>query len=260
VAGRLPRPLGYGISVSTKQGIVCIGGSDASQHYADTFVLTVSNGVARTHSMPSLPIPLAYAAGALLGEAVYVCGGSDQPGERSALNRLFAIDLDAATPMWRELQPCPGKPRILPVAAALNGAIYIVSGAAFEQTNAQVHRVYLRDAWRYQPGRGWHRIADLPKPSVAAPSPAPVSSSQFFIVGGDDGSLVGFKPVEQHPGFPKSLLAYDALRNEWNEAGEVPAPRATLPTTWWRDRFVLPSGEVRPGVRSPEVWTLRLDR
>ncbi|MBI5385249.1 MAG: galactose oxidase [Verrucomicrobia bacterium] len=259
VVGRLPRPLGYGIPVSTKLGVVCIGGSDADRHYAETFMLALSNGVARMPRLPSLPVPLANAAGALLGETVLVCGGSDQPGERAALNRLFALDLLAATPTWKELDPCPGQPRILPVAAALDGAFYLVGGAALENTNGQISRVYLRDAWRYEPGRAWRRVADLPKPSVAAPSPAPVFGSRFFIVGGDDGSLVGFKPVERHPGFPKTLLVYDTLKNEWSQTGEVPAPRATLPAVWWRDRFVLPSGEVRPGVRSPEVWTFRLN-
>ena len=27
---------------------------------------------------------------------------------------------------------------------------------------------------------------------------------------------------------------------------------------WWQGGWVLPSGEVRPGVRSPEVWWMRL--
>lgn len=260
VAGQLPRPLGYGISLSTRQGVICVGGSDANRHYPDTFVLTFSNGTARTQPLPSLPIPLANAAGALLGETVYVCGGSEQPGERSAMNRLLALDLAAPTPHWRELDPCPGQPRILPVAAALEGAFCLAGGAALENTNGQMSRVYLRDAWRYESSRGWKRMADLLKPSVAAPSPAPVVGSRFLIVGGDDGSLVGFKPVERHPGFPKTVLAFDMLKNEWSQIGEAPASRATLPTTWWHDRFVLPSGEIRPGVRSPEVWTLRLDR
>jgi N-acetylneuraminate epimerase len=259
-AGRLPRPLAYGISVSTQQGVVCVGGSDADRHYADTFVLQLSHGVVRTHPLPSLPVPLANAAGALLGKTIHVCGGSEQPGERSALNRLFALDLAAVAPGWKELAPCPGRPRMLPVAAVIENAFYLAGGAALENTNGKSARVYLRDAWRYQPGRGWQRIADLPKPSAAAPSPAPVFGSRFFIVGGDDGSLVGFTPLERHPGFPTSILAYDASQDEWRQAGEVVAARATLPTAWWHGLFVLPSGEVQPGVRSPTVWTLRLER
>lgn len=254
VVGKLPRPLGYGVSVSTKAGVVCIGGSDATQHHAEVFLLSLPRGRLKIKNLPSLPVPLANGAGALVGETIYVFGGSEQPGEQAALNRLFALHLHASPPQWQELAACPGKPRILPVAAALGGAFYVAGGAALEQTNGNVARVYLRDTWRYKPGVGWKQLVDLPKPSVAAPTPAPVVGSEFFVLGGDDGSLVGFQPVEKHPGFPNTSLAYDARTDSWRTNGEVPAPRATLPTTFWHGRFILPSGEARPGVRSPEIW------
>jgi N-acetylneuraminate epimerase len=255
LVGRLPRPLGYGISVTTPEGVVCIGGSDAQRHHATVFLLKLTDATLSVAPLPDLPFPLANAAGALVGSKIFVFGGSDVPGEKSAFNRLLTLDLAARPPQWKELEPCPGQPRILPVAAALADAFHIAGGAAPAATNGQVTRVYLRDAWRYRPGAGWKRLADLPKPSVAAPSPAPTAGSEFFIVGGDDGSLAGFKPPEMHPGFPKAVLAYDSRTDSWRPAGEVPAPRATLPTAWWQGQFVLPSGEVRPGVRSPEVWT-----
>ncbi len=255
VVGHLPRPLAYGVSVTTKAGVVCAGGSDAEKHHAEVFLLTLQHGRLEVKDLPKLPVPLANGAGALVGETLYVFGGSEQPGEQSASRRLFALDVQAAHAQWRELAECPGKPRILPVAAACEGTFYVAGGAALEQTNGKVERVYLRDTWRYRPGSGWKRLADLPKPSVAAPSPAPVAGSQFFIVGGDDGSLAGFQPMAKHPGFPKASLAYDVRTDSWRTNGEVPAPRATLPTAFWQGRFVLVSGEARPGVRSPEIWT-----
>jgi len=255
IIGKLPRPLGYGVSVSTKAGVVCIGGSDADKHHAEVFRLTLPHGQLKVEGLPALPVPLANGAGALVGKTIYVFGGSEQPGEQSAMNRLFALNLEAAHPQWRELPPCPGRARILPVAAAVAGAFYIAGGAALEQTNGKVIRVYLRDTWCYHPGAGWKQLADLPKPSVAAPSPAPVAGPEFFIIGGDDGSLVGFQPIEKHPGFAKTVLSYDSRTDLWRTNGEVPAPRAVLPTVFWQGRFVLVNGEAHPGVRSPEVWT-----
>jgi N-acetylneuraminic acid mutarotase len=255
-AGRLPHPLGYGVSVTVSAGVACVGGSDATKHHAVCFLLTLENGRARVHPLPPLPLPLANAGGAAIGDCLYICGGSDQPGEPSALGRLFALDLTAANPAWTELEPCPGRPRLLPVAAAVNGAFYLAGGADIVLREGKPTREYLTDAWRYQPGRGWQRIADLPKPSVAAPCPAPATDTMFYLAGGDDGSRVGFQPVEQHPGFPSGIRLYDTTKNEWRSAGETPAPRATLPCVFWQGRFVFPSGELRPGVRSPEVWTM----
>jgi N-acetylneuraminic acid mutarotase len=255
VVGQLPHPLAYGISVSTKAGVICIGGSDAEKHHAEVFLLTLSRDRVEVKNFPSLPVPLANGAGALVGDTIYIFGGSERPGEQSALNRLFAFDLKAAQPEWHELAACPGKARILPVAAALAGAFYVAGGAALEPTNGTVARAYLRDAWRYQPGTGWKRLADLPKPSVGAPTPAPIRGSEFFIIGGDDGSLVGFQPIEKHPGFAKTMLSYNVRTDLWRISGGVPAPRAVLPTAFWQGRWVMPNGEARPGVRSPEVWT-----
>jgi N-acetylneuraminic acid mutarotase len=59
LAGTLPRPLGYGVSVSTKDGVICIGGSDAQRHYADVFLLRRENGELKTSPLPSLPRPCA---------------------------------------------------------------------------------------------------------------------------------------------------------------------------------------------------------
>ena len=44
VAGTLPRPLGYGVSVTHNNGVVCVGGSDADRHYADVFRLADQAG------------------------------------------------------------------------------------------------------------------------------------------------------------------------------------------------------------------------
>ena len=92
----------------------------------------------------------------------------------------------------------------------------------------------------------------FPYPVAAAPSPMPVVNEKLLLLGGDDGTLVNFQPIEKHPGFPGKILAFDGA---WTEAGRIPAPRATVPVVSWREKFIIPSGEARPGVRSPEIWT-----
>lgn len=256
-AGKLPRPLGYGVCVTHRDAVVCAGGSDAERHYADVFRLMWKDGALTTAPLPPLPIALSGASGALAGETLFIACGAKKPGEQAATNRAFAFDLTAKNPAWRELPPLPGKARILAAAAVHDGAFYVFGGAALEP-NAQgkIARIYLRDAWSFRAEQGWHKLADLPKPGVAAPSPAPFFDGKFLLIAGDDGSRTGFTPVEKHPGFPKSILAYDPALDRWSTFGETPAPRATVPAVEWRGQFIIPSGEVRPGVRSPEVWAL----
>jgi len=255
-AGKLPRPLGYGVSVSHADAVICIGGSDLARHYADAFRLRWRRGGLIIEPLPPLPIPLANMSGALVSNTVYLAGGTESPGEQRAIHRFFALDLDMRQPAWRELEPVPGRPRLLATAATHQNAFYLFGGAALEpNAEGKVARVHLREALRYRPGHGWMRLADLPKPSVGAPSPAPVVDGRVWLLAGDDGSHASVGPVEGHPGFAKTILAYDPTLDRWGEAGEVPAPRATAPCVEWRGRFVVPGGEVRPGVRSPEVWS-----
>ena len=260
-AGRLPRALAYGVSVTLNGAVFCAGGSDSERHYPDTFQLHHRLGRIETQPVGALPIPLANAAGAVVSNVVYVVGGSEAPGEQSASRRCFALGFDWKALEWREIKPLPGKARILPVAGALEGAFYVLGGAALEPVDGKVKRVYLRDAWRYRPGPGWQRLPDLPKPCVAAPSPAPTSGGRLWLLGGDDGSVVGLQSPSAHPGFPKSALVFEAAREGWQVLDQVlPVSRATAPAVEWQGRFVMPSGEVRPGVRSPEVWAVRLGK
>lgn len=60
-AGTLPRPLAYGVSFTTDAGILCLGGSDATEHYAEVFRLSWEDGRLQTEILPPLPRPLANA-------------------------------------------------------------------------------------------------------------------------------------------------------------------------------------------------------
>src|SRR4051812_25902383 len=56
--GKLPHALGYGISITTSNGVLCIGGSDSERHRADCFLLTLRHGKVHTESMSALPLPV----------------------------------------------------------------------------------------------------------------------------------------------------------------------------------------------------------
>ena len=258
VAGKLPRPLGYGVSVTHGGGVVCVGGSDAEGHRAECFRLEWRGGKLETNPLPSLPRAIANMSGALLGDTLYVAGGLEQPDSTRALKTFFALNLAATASAWRELEPWPGPARMLAVAAAQDGSFFLVSGTDLSTgPDGKPVRAYLRDGYRYTPGQGWKRIADLPRAAVAAPSPAPTRGAQdFLVLSGDDAAQLTTPPTE-HQGFPRSTFAYNTHTDRWTEVVPMPAPRVTVPTALWNGAWVVVSGEQRPGVRSPEVWSLK---
>lgn len=261
-AFKLPRSLGYGVSVSAPDGLYCIGGSGAAEHVRDVLRVRRSSTGWQCEAISPLPKPLAYACGALVGKSIYVTGGTVSPDATAALNEFWALNCRKPGAGWRELEPLPGPGRILAVAAAVRGDFYVAGGASLApDADGKPARNYLKDAYRYSDGKGWVRVADLPSPVVAAPTPAPVvGKDTFLVIGGDDGALVHFEPKSQHPGFPNKILSYDTRNDQWTVVSRTPWPRVTTPAVAWKGRIVLPSGEARPGVRSPEVWAATVKR
>ncbi len=256
---QLPRPLGYGISITADDSVLCFGGSDASQHYADGFRLHWKNGTLHIAALPRLPKPCANACAALVGRTIYLAGGIETPTATTAMHTFWALDLDAENPQWKALEPWPGPGRMLAVAGAFEGSFYLFSGTKLTAgPDGKPAREFLRDAYRFTPDKGWKKLASLPRPAVAAPSPAPVIDGKILVLSGDNGLHTTFQPLPQHPGFPRQSLSYDPVQDTWSAVENFPFSRVTAPVVRWQNRFVIPNGEVRPRVRTPEVLSLPL--
>ena len=259
--GRLPHPRAYGVSLTRGDRVLCVGGGDRRGPVAEVIALQWDGRRIRVQRGPdvpeALPVPLALAAGALDEAGVaYVACGTSEPGEVRASARVFSWDPASKRRAWREWPPLPAEPRILPVVASASEGFFLFGGAALETDGTSSRRRYLRDAWRFRPGTGWQRLADLPRPCAAAASPAPVVGGRIHLLGGDDGSRVGFQPPAAHPGFSREPLEYDPGADRWTRRDPMPVSRVTLPSVPWQGRWWLLSGEMRPGVRSPEVWSV----
>lgn len=256
--GHLPRPLGYGVSVSLPEGLLCIGGSNAAGHRAEVLLLQVKNGMLKTDTLQPLPQPLANTCGAKVGNKVYVAGGIGSPDAGVTSAAFYELDLSNGLThaKWKTLPSWPGPSRMLAVAAAVGDCFYMFSGARL--INGQ--RVYLRDAYRYSERTGWASIADLPCPVVAAASPLMHDRQNLYLLGGDDGSNAGKDLRKAHPGFSQKMQAYDYRKNTWSVLPDIKAKMPFIPVTTtavlWRDHWVIPGGEIKPGIRTPEVLAI----
>lgn len=256
VMGKLPKPLGYGVSVTHRESVICVGGSDSRQHSFDVFRLTVIDGNLETTPMPSLPSRLANSCGAVVESVLYVAGGIASPEATEPVSAVYALDLERTGAEWHRIQSSPGPARMLGIASNFGGEFWLIGGTDLVPgADGKPVRRYLRDAWRYSPQRGWRRAADLPRPCVAAPSPAPDGRFGPLILSGDDGLQLETPPLE-HRGFPQSVLSLSEDGSRWLEVGEFAAAQVTAPVVRWKSSWLILSGEVRPGIRSPAVWQL----
>jgi len=118
---------------------------------------------------------------------------------------------------------------------------------------------FLKDVYEFNAKQEkWRRVSDVPA-CVMAGTAVAVGQSHVFVLGGADGSLVHRVDElrDNHPGFPKRALAFHAITGKWTEAGAMPANHVTTIAVPWGDMVVIPTGEVRPRVRSPKVWAVK---
>lgn len=264
IAGVLPKPLGYGVSITTLDGLIIIGGSNKDGHCANVDRLIYKGGKIEIQHLPSLPFPLANSCGALVGQTIYVCGGLERPDDRETKNVFLALELEQLNKGWRQLPALPGPSRMLSVAASLRGEFYLISGTELVKGN----RKYLKDCYKYNFKTGWTQLQSLPYSTVAAPTPAFTAGNNIYVFGGDDGGLVNSDLREKHPGFSTNILSFNIKNSKWEKVGNIPVtikPDAvqnpngslwapvTTPLVKWDDTIILPGGEVRPATRTPNI-------
>ncbi len=262
--GKLSRLIGYGASVSTARGIVCMGGNDATQTFRDVFLLTwnAASQKIEFESLPDLPTTLAYGAAVAIGQKVYLAGGCETNDLSSALNNFWILDLGAKGTDsfgWKTLPPWPGPARGFNLLATQsNGTeqqIYLMSGRR-ENDSGEIE--FLKDVYAYNPSTStWERKTDSPE-CVMAGSAIPGGQNHILVTGGADGSLFHQADALQddHPGFPKQIWGYNALTDRWQRAGVSPQNHVTTQVTQWDGDYIVASGEIRPRVRSPIIWGL----
>jgi len=268
--GHLDKAIAYGASVSTDFGVICLGGNNGTETFSDVFLLkwNAATGYVEKEILPRLPKPCAFSSATIIGTVVYVAGGTYNSNLESAMNNFWSLDLSKKGSdefYWKELPSWPGPPRAFNITVAqhngVEDCVYVISGR-WKKKNGQVE--FLKDVFEFSPSRyfqnkknqnPWQRRTNIPVCVMAGPGIA-VGQSHIFILGGDDGSLFHLTDSlkEKHPGFPKQAWAYHTITDTWISLGSLPANHVTTRAVFWDDAIVIPSGEVRPRVRTPNIW------
>lgn len=136
---KLDRPVAYAACASTSHGVVCIGGNDGDNSFAECFILQWNSATQQLEQkpLPALPAPCVYGAAAAIGETVYVTGGQLGGELATATNRFFRLDLSTydgteRSALWEPLPGWPGPARAFHIAVAQHNGfdqcIYVISG------------------------------------------------------------------------------------------------------------------------------------
>ena len=241
-AGKLPSPLAFGASAHWNDGVLLIGGSGAEGVSAEVLLLKYSSAESQVtvQPLPALPYGLTHAGAAVLGDTLYVAGGQESLTAAPAVDNFWAIDLSQPTPrrQWRTLESWPGPPRIRPVVAVQDGAVFVMGG--WQTSDERSTGRHIEDAYRFTPKQGWTRIADLPA-GCRARAAVPYGQTHVLLFGqsGDwfHPATDGASPL---PGTTTVMsFAYHTITDTWlklnNMSDNVIVDGATL----WNDAPVV---------------------
>jgi cyclically-permuted mutarotase family protein len=288
---KLPRPLAYGVSVSTMDGIICIGGSDSKEVYSDVFTIKwdpVKEEI-EIEEMPSLPNPMSFMVGAKAGTIIYVAGKKQSKKEGDLPKKVFlALDLSKKDNFkWQEIPVWPGPARSQALAAAQNNGtdacFYLFSG--LDSASGRLTNL-LTDAYKYNPKTGmWKKIAgikpDEGKTRCLAAGVCIAAGDHYILFFGaydakkylhdverviieiekseDEAEKKRLEDAlhalfEKSEGLSKDVLAYDTITDKWTTVTQMPGlPAITSLAVDWNNSIVIPSGEVRAFIRTPRI-------
>lgn len=280
----LPQKTAYGLSIPTEKGLVCIGGMNGSEVLRSIFLLTwdASRKEIEIEDLPDLPMPLANMSGGKIGSKIFVAAGNDETGSKY----FGSLDLSNLEAGWQELPVWSGSSRTHAVGVVQNNGevdcFYLFKGRFKDKGPTSV---LLPDSYVYHPGLNeWTALkteADFP---LAAGTGIAVGANHILLFGGDDGKT--FNQLEQlgadiqaasdttlqlkliaerdailrdHPGFSKNIWAFHTITQTWTKIGELPfPPQVTTTALKWDQQILIPSGEIAPSVRTPQISALSL--
>ena len=255
--GSLPIPLAYGASVTTPQGIVCLGGtSDGSKSEIYATLLTLDEiRTIVSRDLPPLPVGLDNFAAAYGDGYIYIAGG-----QHNGIHNRKAFRLKWPLPSswfesqtgtaWEELPDVPGPARVQPAAAVQKGAIgsnfYLLGGFDPRYRKAVSNGVY------FDPRKGeWFATSLMEGLSLVGASALSSGAAHILCFGGvnkdifeaalERNALIAdtattanqlaalreeaYSYMTQEPAwyqFRRSILVYHTVTDSWVEIFDSP--------------------------------------
>lgn len=238
--GNLPKPLAYGASVTTPDGLVWIGGNNLKESSDQVFLVrwNAQKQKLDISRLPSLPVPMDNLAATYADGSLYVAGGNK--AEEYA-HSLFTLSLASGTDgQWLRLPDFPGPERVQPVLAAQQSVdgtrLYLAGG--FQAVSGRLGAIVSTDMLSYHiASKQWRNEGVLP--ALADGSPSTVTGgcimawgdSLLFLTGGVNHDR--FRDAFDRPSRIEQAIAIGdtALRDSLQEEAKQYLLR---PVKWYR--------------------------
>ena len=269
--GQMPQPAAYGVSVTYENSLIFVGGNNETGGLTTAIRLRPTATGMQQEALPSLPHALDNMAGAVVGHILYVVGGNC---EGVATQKVWSLDLkNTAKEGWKEEPSIPGIARVQPIAAALAGDLLGVWGGFAPKTDNKAAQLAMNGA-SYNAGCGTWTALPVPTDAlgeeVFTGGATAIATPQkgVVVVGGVDKDVF-LAAINKLPEgyllhepewyrFNNRVLCY--RDGAWTQLLQHPSvARAGCALAYWDDWVYVVGGELKPGIRTPEIVRFRVD-
>ncbi len=274
---KLSIPVAYAANCITKYGIAAVGGENETGLLADAFLFKTASEEKAVfiEKLPPLPVPTTSAAAVAVDDFIVILGGETANGTTA---ECWKLDLTNRGAGWRKINPLP-----IPLSFAYAGVFgkennYTIVVLGGRNKTASGTSTFSKAVFSYHPTSDvWIEKASLPY-TMSAGTSVSLADEGILLFGGDRGET--FSKVEQllieitnaegkekevlvqqknqlqinHPGFSKEILLYNPVSEKITTIGTIPLPTpVTTTAVLLNDYIVVPSGEIRAGIRTPHI-------
>lgn len=279
----LPAPIAYCGVTSTDKGIVYAGGENETGISKQVWIINwnCKDEDIDIKPLPDLPLALTNVALTHIDNVVFAAGG-DQA--KSSSKTFFSFDLNEKNAEWKMLPDLPialANATLIAQKYGVEKNIYLIGGRTKTASGISElhHTTFVFDLNKNE----WKQCADVSDgkniSNLSAAAGIAIGKNYILMIGGDNGTV--FHKIEtyisqiskagseeekerltrgknalsiHHNGFYRGLLLYNSKEDKWTKVGAYPYPaQVTTPAVKWGNDIVISNGEIKPGVRTPEV-------
>ena len=269
--GQMPQPAAYGVSVTYENSLIFVGGNNETGGLTTAIRLRPTATGMQQEALPCLPHALDNMAGAVVGHILYVVGGNC---EGVATQKVWSLDLkNTEKEGWKEEPSIPGIARVQPIAAALAGDLLGVWGGFAPKTDSKAAQLAMNGA-SYNAGCGTWTALPVPTDALGEEvftggATAIATPQKGVVVVGGVNKDVFLAAINKLPEgyllhepewyrFNNRVLCY--RDGAWTQLLQHPSmARAGCALAYWDGWVYVVGGELKPGIRTPEIVRFRVD-
>lgn len=262
----------YAANISLDNAIYSIGGERNGIATSDVYRYYLEDNTLKRVQLAALPQPLTNGGAAHVDEYIYFVGGENAESVSSKVYRLRFAE-EGAT--WEEFSDLPKPITHAVITSDESENIYIIGGRK-RNTNAKSD-MYFEVYGLNILSKKTELIDNLPE--TLAAGTGGYFNHNLIVIGGDNAqtfhqveALIGAINLESdenmkaeliakknemqrsHPGFSTDVWIYNLTEKSWKKTNKLNgASPVTTTAVFYNDLIVIPSGEVRAGVRTDQI-------